>query len=160
MLRWLKSWLLRRRSQADRLVYPYYDGKQVRMGDPFQLWRGMVNHSKLNMDTMLEAVDIGQEPETTIAVEAITEVFGLSRLDTYTGIGLTDGQVLDVLLDISNYFDELKKKHSRGQTLSSPTVSEFSNSQVPQSEPTSSSSDSTPASSEPRPVDPSVSCKP
>ena len=138
MWRLLRRWRARRKIEQARLIFEYFDGQQWRYGDPFALWRALVNHETFNLTNHLPAVDRGEEPESTIAVEAITEVFGLVRWDSRGGRGLTDGQVIDILTELAVYLEELKKKRSPGLTSSFPLAGESSNATEPQAETTPS----------------------
>lgn len=159
MLRRWKQWRERRRIEKSRKIFEYWDGAAWRHGDPFRLWRGLMNHPKLNMETMLDAVDRGDEPETTITVEAVCDLFGLHQLDTATGKGLTDDQVVDVLFRLATYFETQKKTSNPGLISSSPTGQLSPSVTDSPQETTPSSVDSTPANTEPSsvlPTEPSL----
>lgn len=159
MLRRWKRWREKRRIEKSRQIFEYWDGAAWRHGDPFRLWRGLLAHPKLNMDTMLNAVDRGEEPETTITVEAVCGLFGLHRLNPMTGKGLTDDQIIDVLFKLATYFDTQKKTSNPGLTSLSPTVPSSPSVMDSPPEITPSSADSTPASIDPSsasPTEPSL----
>ena len=148
MLRTWKRWREKRRIEKSRRIFEYWDGAAWRHGDPFRLWRGLMNHPKLNMETMLEAADRGDEPETTVAVEAVCELFGLHQLDPDTGKGLTDDQVIEILYQLASYVNDQKKTLNPGLTSSSPTDQSSPSVMDSPSETTDSSVASTPASNE------------
>jgi len=149
MWRLWRRWRARREGMRARMIFEYHDGVQWRYGDPFALWRSLLNHPTFNMADHLPAVDRGEEPETTLALDAITEVFGICRLDSHTGKGLTDGQTLDLLLSLSRYLEELKKKRRLGPTSSSPMDGGCSTATEPQDATTPCSADLADASTGP-----------
>lgn len=113
--------LAARRQTRQRELFEYWDGSTIRRGDPFRLWRALKNHQKMNMDDA-PLIDAGQEPETTIFVEAIAEVFGVQRWDGKKG--LIDWEILNLLFDLSDYNIALKKNISPMPISSPPTGSE------------------------------------
>lgn len=148
MWKWLKSWK-HRRSLNKRLLFHYHDGERERLGDPFLLWRQLMNHDKLNLETMTDALDKDEEPETTIFVESVAEVFGIKHWDDTTQTGMTDWEVIDLFCQLHEFFDGLKKNTSLGLTLPEPTASESSTLTEPLPETTKPSSDSGSAPSGP-----------
>lgn len=138
----LHGWRARRRL-AQRGLFRYHDGQRIRWGDPFALWRGLVNHPEMNLETMAPLVDEGQEPETSIVLNATAEVFGVQRWDSQAGAGLTDWEILGLLTALQEYLAALKKNTSPGRTSAEPTgpppCSDFPG---PPSQATSASSDS------------------
>jgi len=147
MWKWLKSWK-HRRSLNKRLLFHYHDGERERLGDPFLLWRRLMNHDKLDLERMGPAVDDGEEPETTIFVESVAEVFGVKQWDETTQSGMTDWEIVDLVSQMHVFFDGLKKNISPGLTPPEPTASESSTLTEPPTEATKPSSDSGPAPSE------------
>jgi len=87
-----RRWRLRRSGQ----VFCYFDGQRKRYGDPLQLWRAFVHHPA-NLPALAPAVDEQKEPETTQFIQGVFEVFGLTRYDPLSGVGLTDAEVLMTL---------------------------------------------------------------
>jgi hypothetical protein len=137
------NWWSDRKIKKRRGLFRYHDGSRWRYADPFAAWRSILNHPTFNIETMAHEIDAGGEPETTICIEAMCEVFDLKRWDKYSATGLTDWQVLAVLDQFDTYLTSVKKNSSRGQTLSEPTASESSTSRVPQEPTTNPLSDST-----------------
>lgn len=109
------------RRQRQRELFEYWDGEKLRRGDPFRLWRALNNHSKMNLENA-PLVDKGEEPETTIFVKAIAEVFNVKRWDGESG--LTDWEMLRLLFDFSDFNIALKKNTSPMPISSPPTDSE------------------------------------
>ena len=138
-----------RELNKNQAVFPYYDGERKRYADPFGVWRKLVNHPKFNMQEMTPLVEMGEEPETTICIEAVVEVFGIKRWNPVTHTGLTDMQVLIVLDRFDNFLGAIKKNFVYGSTSSPTTDLESSISPEPPKEATNSSSPSTSTSTEP-----------
>jgi len=139
LIQWLKTFRERRRL-GQRGLFRYHDGQRTRWGDPFLLWRALINHEKLDLASMGELADTGQEPATTIVVEACCEVFGVKRWSDATQAGLTDWEVLDLLDQLDKYLQGLKKNSNRTLISSEPTAEPPSTSAASPAETTSSSS--------------------
>ena len=116
--------------------------------DPFKVWRDILNHAKFNVETMAHLVDEGAEPETTVCVEAMCEIFGVTRWNAENTTGLTDMEILTLLDRFDRYLSDVKKNSSLGATSSVPTDSESSTSKEAQTPATNCSSDATSTSSE------------
>ena len=149
MFRKLRNWWSDRKIKNQRGLFRYHDGERWRYSDPFAVWRSILNHPTFNIETMAHEIDAGAEPETTICIEAMCEVFDLKRWDKYSNTGLTDWQVLAILDQFDGYLTSVKKNFNRGQTSSAPTASESSTSPVPPEPTTKPLSDSTFAETEP-----------
>jgi hypothetical protein len=146
MLAWLKRLFTRGRFR-NRLLFRYHDGTRWRYGDPYKLWREMWNPTGAGHKCLLKehapAFDSGQEPETTLLIEAICKVFGLKRFDPESGEGVTDWEAKNILNVLSDYIDEVKKNTRASPTSPEPTASKPPfDSPAPQAEPTKPSSDS------------------
>lgn len=127
----LFGWI-RRRRLARRELLRFWDGTVWRYGDPFLLFRALKHHETVTLDTHWAESQEGEEPATT---ELVTAICGVFRVNRFNGLsGLTDWEVLDLLAQLMDYLDLLKKKHNPSQTSSEPTVSESSTSPVPPSE--------------------------
>jgi hypothetical protein len=96
------------------MIYPYWDGEQIRRGDPFRIFREIQHNGVIDMDAAMPLLDAGVEPETTKVVEVIAKAFGVSRWNEKNG--LTDWEVLELLWELKAFLGELKKNISLGQT--------------------------------------------
>jgi hypothetical protein len=132
MFGWVMNWLERRRRTRTRLIYRYWNGVAWRHGDPFSIWRGILNNPKIDVLESLGDVDQGIEPITGQVLSVVSEAFGLVRWDEARRTGLTDMEVVQVLLGLSEYLSRIKKNGSPGPTLPEPTGSMSSISLVPQ----------------------------
>lgn len=139
-MQWLRNFLDRRLHR--RGLFRYHDGRHWRYGDPFLMWRRLHNHSKCNLETMAPELDDGNEPEASIVLDAICEVFGVQRWDEESKTGLIDWELIGLLAQLNGFLNDLKKNTSPGQILSEPMDSESSISPAPPAEATNSSSDS------------------
>ena len=108
MIRWLRDRLRRRRYQR-RGLFRYHDGRRARNADPFVIWRRIKEHDTLNLEDQASFVDQGLEPQTTIVIEGLCDVFQVTRFDDATGEGLMDVEVLDVLAKLHLFCDVVKK---------------------------------------------------
>jgi hypothetical protein len=116
------AWLKNRRRNRHRLLFRFWDGEQERSADPYRLWRDLNNHPKINLEEIAPAIDEGREPETTTLIEAMAEVFGLKRFDSTTKAGLTDWEVLNLLVELDEYLLALKKNINIGPISPAPTA--------------------------------------
>lgn len=118
------DWLRRideRRRQRERDLIRFFDGVKIRYGDPFKIWRDLLNDPEANFETMGDAIDSGAEPETSICINAICKAFGVERWDPAKKRGLTDWQLLDLPVQLMDFFDGVKKNSSLGSILSAYT---------------------------------------
>lgn len=122
------DWLRRideRRRQRERDLIRFFDGAKIRYGDPFKIWRDLLNDPEANFETMGDAIDSGAEPETSICINAICRAFGVERWDPAKKRGLTDWQLLDLPVQLMDFFDGVKKNSSLGSILSGYTGLRF-----------------------------------
>lgn len=131
------------RRRGNRLLFRYHDGRRWRRADPFRCYRALKFHERFNLDTHPSLVDEGVEPETSIAIEAIAEVFHLQRWTADNEVGLTDWEVLSVFSDFFYYLESLKKSTGSGLTFTQPTAESSSSSPPPPDLTTNVSSPST-----------------
>ena len=108
-----------------------------------------MNHPTFNLQEMTPLVEQGIEPETSICIEAVAEVFSIKRWDTATETGLTDMQILIVLDRFDSFLGAIKKNFASGATSSATTDWESSTSPEAQDAATNFSSHSTSTSTEP-----------
>jgi hypothetical protein len=118
MLWRLVNFLTASRRLRQRGLFRFWDGRRWRYADPFKCWREINNHEKLNMESMADDIDAGNEPETSIALNAVCEVFGVERWSDKTRRGLTDSELLNLLADFQEFLELLKKSGSPGPTSS------------------------------------------
>lgn len=121
LFRLLLAWLPCRRRERRRLLLSYWDGEHTRRADPFRLWRQLMNHPRANLVDMAPLVDQGHEPETTIVIEALAEVFAVKRWNGE--FGLTDWEILNLLGALDEFLVALKKNTSPGPISPPPTAS-------------------------------------
>jgi hypothetical protein len=154
----IRALKLRRQARA-RMLFRFWDGSRWRYGDPFRIWRRIVNDEKFNVQNHGPLADAGMEPETTYCIEAVCAAFGVEQFSDQTGRGLTDQELLDLLAQLANYLNALKKNTASGPISPAPTDSPSCNSS-PTSEQaaTSSQSDYGSTSTAPKPVEPTSSC--
>jgi len=129
MFQWLTRRLTRRRLMR-RGLFPYYSGARERWADPFRVYRLLMNHATVNMETIGPEVDEGKEPATSQLVVALADIFDVKRWDDHDRTGLTDWEILQLMVDLEQFLDELKKTSDPGLTSSPPTESTFSGSPV------------------------------
>ena len=122
MFGFLLDWW-RRRSLAGRAVFRYHTGREWRYGDPGKIWRELLAHADLQpLDEAMRAAWEGK-PEAPKVMAALRSVFAAEPLDTQTGRGLTDWEVMALVPVFSAYLEALKKNGVRGPSESHSTDS-------------------------------------
>ncbi len=122
MFGWFRAWRRRRQEAKIRAIFEFWDGSNFRKIDPWRAYREIQADAKFNLESHLDFVQLGQEPETGDCLACIMRVFGVSKFDGKTGRGLTDGEMLKLLFDLSEYLDALQKKTLIGPTSLPPTT--------------------------------------
>ena len=113
------------------------DRGEDRIVDPFRVFRELSSSKTVDIETQLPiAMETGAEPETTDLIEFVCKVFGVKRFDAESATGMSDSEVLALLLTFSTFLEELKKNTDPGSTSSEPTESKFSQSPEHQAETT------------------------
>lgn len=110
-LQWIRKWFERRRLR-DRALFAYRDGTRERYADPAEVWRKLLNHPTMNFVDMMPLAEQGQEPEVSVVLDALAEIFDVDRWDESTGRGLTNWETLDLVHQFDAYLNALKKNIS------------------------------------------------
>jgi hypothetical protein len=143
LLRWYRQWRERRRL-GGRGLFQYWDGIRTRYADPALVWRNLLNHPKMNLETMVPLAEQGHDPEATIVTEALCGIFGVQRWDEDAQAGLTTWEILDLIPQFEEYLAALKKNTSPSRMPLPLLAFEPSTSPESPSDPTSSTADSSP----------------
>jgi hypothetical protein len=69
----------------------YHDGSRQRFADPAAVWRALLNHPKFDFSAMILPANQGQEPERTIALDALAEIFAVQRWTRRRDKGCSSG---------------------------------------------------------------------
>jgi hypothetical protein len=149
MISGIKKWFRDRRLKKRRSLFRYWNGEKHVYADPFKVWRAILNHPKFNVETMAYLVDEGAEPETTVCVEAMCEIFNVSRWNSENTTGLTDMEIIAMLDSFDLYLGSVKKNSSLGVTSSVHTELESSSSKEAPPQTTNCSLDATSTCTEP-----------
>lgn len=158
MFGWYHRWRQARRL-AGRGLFRYVDGYgHAVYGDPFRIWRELSNHPQLNLEAMADEIDQGAHEETTIAVNAVCDVFHVHRWNGTDG--LTDEELLRLLASMIDWLNAVKKNSSPGLTSSLPMASASSKAPAVPAEPTNPPSDSGSTATASTPARPSASSVP
>jgi hypothetical protein len=137
-LRWYRQWRERRRL-GGRGLFRYWDGSRFRYGDPAVIWRSLLNHPRMNLETMIPLAEQGQEPEATIVTEALCEIFDVQYWDGQAG--LTTWEVMDLVPQFEDYLTALKKNTSPSRMPLQLMAFGSSTSPEPPDEPPNSTAD-------------------
>ena len=109
----ITSWMERRRLRG-RGLFRFFDGRRYRHVDPLRMWREVEHHSEFNLETMPEAVAVRDEKASEAFYAAMCEVFGIERFDDSTGRGMTDEEIMGLLVDLSEFLGAVKKNIDTG----------------------------------------------
>ena len=145
-------WRRRRRMQKAQAILPYWNGTRTVYGDPFKLWRELIHGGDFVIDDVLiRDVDAGKEPETSKVINHVCKVFAVTRWNPETGDGLTDLEIIGILLSVFQWTNAVKKNTNPGPTSPEPTETPFSTATGDQATAMNAPSDSpsTPAGSTP-----------
>ena len=123
-------------------VFPYWDGRGVRYGDPFSIWRALTQDPQVNLERLLPEVDEGQADAVDAILAHVCRVFGVSRWNADAQSGLTDLEILNLLGSVLRWTAFVKKNSSPGPTSPPATVTASSISPPPPPETRNASSDS------------------
>lgn len=110
-MKWLQAWREKRR-QRDRALFSYNDGTRIRRADPAILWRDLLNHPKLDLETSMTLAESGEEPQASEVAEALSDVFQVSQWNSQTDTGLTRWELFDLVHQFDEYLSALKKNTS------------------------------------------------
>jgi hypothetical protein len=147
IFRWYRQWRERRRLKG-RGLFQYWDGSRTRYADPSVVWRNLVNHPKMNFETMVGLAEEGREPEATIVTEALCQIFEVKRWDESALDGLTTWEIMDLIPQFEEYLAALKK-NTNPSRMPLPLLAFASSSSLDSpGDPTSSTADSSPTPSE------------
>lgn len=110
MFGWLVDAWRRRRRRKSRAVFRFFDGRRTRAVDPWKAYVDLHTHPKFTFD-MAVSIDEGDREDTEIAAAAAAEVFGVTRFQDDEQFGLTDGELVELLMSFSIYVADAKKKY-------------------------------------------------
>src|ERR1017187_6224960 len=132
MFTWFREWKKRRhmaRMVSAGAIFAFWDGRKIRYGDPFRIWRDLTQDEEVNFDRLMPEIDDASSPAITTALNHVCKVFKVERWDEEKQAGLTDLQLLHLLSDVLRWTAFVKKKPSPGAT--SPPSTESPSSTFP-----------------------------
>lgn len=132
MLGWLKKLFTRSRPSGEetlsppgRVVYSYWNGVELKSADPVLTWRRLWA-GKVDLATAVKIFSAENLPGADRdsawdeMVVHCRDVFGIPPFDQG---GLTEGEILALLWNFTDYIQALKKKQGTIQNSSQPTDS-------------------------------------
>jgi hypothetical protein len=139
------SWLFKK---SNRKLFRFFDGSRLRREDPLALQLKLETHEKCRWDVHPALAEQGDSVAYEICLDAICDVFGVTRFNSSLGTGLTHMELMGLLRSFVDYIEQLKKN-----TVGSPKSPTTTDAMSPKlSKPTTSDmsdSASTPIESEP-----------
>lgn len=92
-----------------RFIYKYFDGTKERCDDPLAIRHRLDTHSTYRFDVHPVLAEKGDAAAYEIVLTAICDAFQVSRFDSATGKGLTQTELIGLLVDFGNYLEAVKK---------------------------------------------------
>lgn len=114
--------------EANRQFYQYYNGEKLVLADPIKLYRKLLSYPDLNLDHDIKLISAaGDNPQGIEALERLLKATrDIFQVKEYEEKGLLDSEVMDLLVDFSNYMLSVKKNTNSTQTWQKPTEQVFS----------------------------------
>ncbi len=112
-------------SPKERLIYTYFNGKELVQADPIRLFRRMADRGvelKINMELAMSLSKDAAKGYQKL-VDGVRDVFQVKGLEEG---GLTEAECFDLLNHFTEYCDEIKKNSSPTPTLRVATSSSTS----------------------------------
>ena len=134
-------WPFRRRKPKRDLFHFEDGGGNKRAADPLACWRGMMNHVEYRHEVHPKQVHEGDQESLEITLRMVQDVFEVEEWGEDTPNGLTQGEMLDLLISFIEYVSDVKKNTSLSATAPPPTESTSPESSKP------TPSDSSPSTS-------------
>lgn len=117
---WLKKWRMNR----GRAIFQFWDGKQDRAADPMVIHRALLAHSEFNWETTPALIDVDNDHISSdalrVTADAARKAFGVPE---FASGGLTESELLQLLVQFSLYLTSLKKSTNPPQILPAATES-------------------------------------
>jgi len=113
-LKWMRI-LRERRQLKKRALFRYHDGSRERRADPAEIWRKLLGHPQMQFAEMMPLAEQGREPESSIVLTALGEIFAVHLWDEASQSGLTTWEILDLVRQFDDYLTALKKSTSPSQ---------------------------------------------
>ena len=130
------NWLLRRLQNRGRRIFKYWDGSRQRACDPMVAARLLDAHEKFDWETTPKFIDVEDaklsDESMGITADAVRMAFGIPIYDGSRG--LTEAELVNLLIDFVTYLNELKKNIREPLTSPPNTESESSDESTTKSE--------------------------
>ncbi len=147
------TWWRNRRARKRRNLFEFFDGKRFRLADPWPIYRQLYNDEEFIVgkdrddpaDMLVDALNL-EEPAFSKCVACGHRALGTKPLNSTTGEGLSEIEVVATVEEFLLWCDALLKKNGGLLTSSPPTGSNSSTGPACPESPTSSPS---PSSSSP-----------
>jgi len=116
MFNWWRRW----RANRGRSIFTFWDGSQKRVVDPLTVWRAL--RADKNFDPERDLEGIRQDDEESLMV-TLAAVRGAFSVRSFENGGLTEAETLALLAAFVSYIGEVKKNISPPPTSLPPTES-------------------------------------
>ncbi|MCC7424822.1 MAG: hypothetical protein IT428_31510 [Planctomycetaceae bacterium] len=106
-----------------RAIFRFWDGQRDRLADPMVIHRSLLEHGEFNWETTPALIDVDNDKISSdalrITADATRKAFGVPEL---IDGGLTETELLQLLVQFSLYLSSLKKSISPPQTSPAATA--------------------------------------
>jgi hypothetical protein len=112
----LRKWLDSRIEikAANRGLYLFHDGKQMRAVDPISVLTALEDHDKFRFDVHPQRVQEGDREATSILVDAVRKAFGVPVYSSPKTAGLIERECIELYWHFCHWL-QLQKKSSRSE---------------------------------------------
>lgn len=145
------AWLYRLFTHRnDPRLFVYWDGSRRRRIDPLRAFRALSAHPTYRPDVTPIMADAGDPEALATMLQAAQDVFDVRPFDEATGHGLTENEMLDLMVDFTIWLESKKKSMPTSPTSSGTTAESTSPGSLPMpnldyaSTPTVSGADASP----------------
>jgi len=105
-----------------RPIFSYFDGTRYKSIDPAVALRAIAAHPDYNPSVHPKMIDAGDEEAWDVMIGAACDVFKCHEFDPSTGKGLTQAELMRLMIDFADYVSFQKK--STGSLPISPVTTE------------------------------------
>src|SRR5262245_33937881 len=95
--------------QRRDVFFEYFDGQRWRKGDPFRIFRALVNDKDFDAENHKPLALAGREPEAAWFVAAVCRAFDVTQWDEATGQGLTQEELFWLYGEFAEFTSAEKK---------------------------------------------------
>ena len=116
MFRWYRRFKNRKRG-----LFRFEDGRQLRAADPLEIAQRMAVHPRYK-PMHLSGAERGHRVDQKIVARAAVDIFDVEQWDDRKQIGMTQAELISLMISFDNYLLALKKNTRRSPTSPASTA--------------------------------------